>query len=56
MESTLAKQVRYGRSCIRCRSYFVTEDERAHVCPWCEKNENRVTTAESFEPPERLDE
>jgi rRNA maturation endonuclease Nob1 len=56
MESTLTKQVRHGKSCVRCKSYFVTEEENAHMCPWCDKIEKGVATADPYEPPERPDE
>lgn len=29
----------YGRSCVRCRIYFVSNDPGVYVCPWCQKAE-----------------
>ena len=49
MEGAFAKQVKYGRSCQKCRSYFVTEQVEARLCPWCEKVENGHSPAEMYE-------
>jgi len=37
MERLVSKQMRFGRSCTRCKVYFVTEDETSYLCPWCQK-------------------
>jgi hypothetical protein len=49
MEGALAKQVRYGRSCQKCKAYFVTDREELHLCPWCEKIESGQSPAEAYE-------
>jgi len=37
LEMKGAKQIRYGRSCNRCKTYFVTNDPGCYICPWCAK-------------------
>ena len=44
--------MKYGRSCVRCKSYFVTDEEGAHLCPWCVNAEAGPSVAESYEFPE----
>ena len=39
MEGSATKQVRIGRPCIRCKAYFVTEDQNTYMCQWCQKTE-----------------
>jgi RNA polymerase subunit RPABC4/transcription elongation factor Spt4 len=35
----------FGRSCSRCKVYFVTNLEEEHMCPWCRKIEQGVEDA-----------
>jgi hypothetical protein len=35
MERSIAKQVNFGRSCLKCKVYFVTSDPSLYICPWC---------------------
>ncbi len=49
MERALAKQVRFGRSCPRCKAYFVADQEDARLCPWCEKVESGHLQAEAYD-------
>ena len=44
--------MRFGRSCAKCKSYFVTDDAQARLCPWCEKIEAGFLQAEAYELPE----
>ena len=37
MEGSVTKQVSFGRSCLKCKVYFVTSDPGLYVCPWCQK-------------------
>jgi hypothetical protein len=32
------RTVSYGRSCQRCKLYFVTTDASAYTCQWCAKH------------------
>jgi uncharacterized Zn finger protein (UPF0148 family) len=53
LERIVTQQMTFGKSCARCRSYFVTSDEGARVCPWCAKTESGQTQNESYEFPDR---
>jgi RNA polymerase subunit RPABC4/transcription elongation factor Spt4 len=53
MASTVAKQVRYGKSCLRCKAYFVTTDAEQRICPWCQRIEVGTGIEESYETPEQ---
>ena len=37
MERSIAKQMSFGRSCAKCKVYFVTSDPSLYICPWCQK-------------------
>jgi Zn finger protein HypA/HybF involved in hydrogenase expression len=39
MEGVATKQVRYGKSCNRCRTYFISERQNEYTCPWCQRIE-----------------
>ena len=52
LERIVTRQMTFGKSCTRCKSYFVTSDEGAHLCPWCAKVESGRALDESFEFPE----
>lgn len=39
MEKVVSKRMKYGRTCTRCKMYFVTVDETNYLCPWCQKVE-----------------
>lgn len=41
--------MRFGRSCQKCKAYFVTDREDARLCPWCEKIEAGYLPAEAYE-------
>ena len=32
------KTLSYGRSCQRCKLYFVTTDSSVYTCPWCSRS------------------
>ena len=49
MEGAFAKQVRYGRSCQKCKAYFVTDREGDRLCPWCERVQAGHSPAEMYE-------
>jgi rRNA maturation endonuclease Nob1 len=49
MERAVTKQVKFGRACLRCKSYFVTTDKEQHTCPWCERIEVGGGPEEQFE-------
>ena len=49
MEGALAKQVRYGRSCQKCKAYFVTDRDEVHLCPWCLKIESGQSLSEAYD-------
>jgi rRNA maturation endonuclease Nob1 len=52
MERIVTKQMKFGRSCAKCKAYFVTNDQEARLCPWCEKVESGYSQAEAYEFPE----
>jgi len=41
--------MRFGRSCTRCRAYFVTDIEDQRICPWCVRVEEGKEVAELLE-------
>jgi hypothetical protein len=49
MESLAPKQVKYGRSCTRCRSYFVSFSQSDNLCPWCTKVEAGAADETSYD-------
>jgi rRNA maturation endonuclease Nob1 len=53
MASTIAKQVKYGKACLRCRAYFVTTEAEDRICPWCQRIEVGGGVEEAFEVPEQ---
>jgi rRNA maturation endonuclease Nob1 len=56
MEGIITKQVRFGRSCQKCKAYFVTDKKDARVCPWCERIELGHLQSELYEYPEQTTE
>lgn len=50
MERAAVKQVKFGRACTRCRSYFVTSVLDEHICPWCQRIEVGGASNELYEP------
>jgi uncharacterized Zn finger protein (UPF0148 family) len=53
MEGITAKQVNYGHSCARCKTYFVTTKQAEYVCPWCQRIEAGSKVDELYESPEK---
>ena len=51
MERIVTKQMVFGKSCVKCKSYFVSSDEAARLCPWCSKVESGEASTEVFEYP-----
>ena len=49
MERAVAKQIKFGRSCPKCKAYFVTEQKDARLCPWCERVESGSVQEETYE-------
>ena len=37
MERLVTTRNKFGRSCTRCKIYFVTENETNYLCPWCQR-------------------
>jgi hypothetical protein len=48
MERMVSKQMKFGRSCTRCKVYFVTDDEMNYLCPWCKRVEAGEMKEEVF--------
>jgi len=48
MERLVSKQTKFGRSCTRCKVYFVTEDETNYLCPWCMRVESGEMKDDAF--------
>jgi len=54
MERGPSKPMSYGRSCMRCRIYFVSSDPGVYVCPWCQKVEGGVMQDDTYDRPETV--
>jgi predicted RNA-binding Zn-ribbon protein involved in translation (DUF1610 family) len=37
MERMVNAEMKFGRSCTRCKVYFVTDHEANYLCPWCQR-------------------
>ena len=44
----------YGRSCVRCRIYFVSDDPGVYICPWCQKAEGGMMLDDAYKGGEKI--
>lgn len=47
-ERIIGKHAKFGKTCVKCKIYFVTEDETATLCRWCERIESGQPVEEAF--------
>jgi predicted RNA-binding Zn-ribbon protein involved in translation (DUF1610 family) len=55
MAPMMEMQKKFGRSCTRCKMYFVTDNQTNYLCPWCERIEAGKMGEEVFVSDDSLD-